>query len=174
MNLSPQTVLLLLIAAVVTFALFRLLQHRGKPTRTVVHKTTTEVQLSIKISRPPGVPTGFPTLRASNPSAVNCTLERVEVKAVRNDGKEASAQAEVSPGTPIPPEPGVEVNLTEAFRRVASELCGWSNQKAQVKYRVAAQCALAGMTIPIEEPLQSAYLSSEGLEDSAEPSNVES
>jgi hypothetical protein len=34
-------------------------------------------------------------------------LDRVEVKAVHNDGREARADAGVAAGTPINPEPGV-------------------------------------------------------------------
>ncbi len=201
MTHADQVILLLAVGVVICFVLFKLLQDRGEETEEGgVHKTksrvkfsfklnrepgdnagfpsfttrTTRVALSVKIARPPGVATGFPTLRASNQSPTACTLERVEVKATRNDGKEASAQADVSPGTLIPPEPGLEVNLTEAFRKVATELCGWSGQKVQVKYQVITLCALGQMTIPIEEPPQNAYLSSEGLQDIAVQSKVES
>jgi hypothetical protein len=93
------------------------------------------------------------------------TLDRVEVKGVREDGREARADAGVAAGTPIKPDPGEEIDLSAAFRQVAAQLCDSFAPKTRVEYSVALQESVRGRSIPIETPLITANLWQDGLED---------
>ena len=171
MNPHNQTVLLIVMFGVIAVLAVRVLKRRGmradldaqSPTRA--RTVTTRIQTMVKLARHPGAKTDFPKLRVTCKGPAMSKLDRVEVKAVRNDGREARADAGVAAGTPINPEPGDEIDLSAAFRQVAAQLCDPFASKTRVKYSVAIQESVRGRTIPIETPQTTADLWQDGLED---------
>lgn len=171
MNPHNQTILFIVVFGVIGVLVVLALKRRGMqadlgaqsptPARTV----PTRIQTTVKLARHPGAKTDFPKLRVMCKGPVMSKLDGVEVKAVRDDGREARADAGVAPGTPINPEPGDEIDLSSAFRQIAAELCDSFGSKARVKYSVALQESVQGRTIPIETPQMTADLWQDGLED---------
>jgi hypothetical protein len=170
MNPHNQTTLLIGLLGVIAVLTVLVLKRRGMradseaqtPTRP---RPVTLIQTMVKLARPPGAKTDFPKLRVMCKGPTMTKLDRVEVKAVRNDGREARADAGVAAGTPINPEPGDEIDLSAAFRQVADQLCDPFASKTRVKYSVALQESVQGRTIPIETPQTTADLWQDGLED---------
>ena len=171
MNPHNQTTLLIVMLGAIALLAVLVLKRRGmradldaqSPTRA--RTVTTRIQTMVKLARHPGAKTDFPKLRVMCKGPTMSKLDRVEVKAVRNDGREARADAGVSAGTPINPEPGDEIDLSAAFRQVAAQLCDPFASKTRVKYSVALQESVRGRTIPIETPQTTADLWQDGLED---------
>ena len=171
MNPHNQTTLLIVMLGVIGVLAVLLMKRRGMradsdaqsptPARTV----TTRIQTMVKLAWDPGAKTDFPKLRVMCKGPAMSKLDRVEVKAVRDDGREARADAGVAAGTPIKPEPGDEIDLSAAFRRIAAQLCDSFGSKTRVKYSVALQESVQGRSIPIETPQMTADLWQDGLED---------
>jgi len=169
----PQNQAILLIVAfgfigvVVVLALKRrgVQPDSGAPSPTPARAGKTRIQTTVKLARLPGAKTDFPKLRVMSTGPSIAKLDGVEVKAVRDDGREARADAGVAPGTPINPEPGDEIDLSPAFRQIAAQLCDSFGSKARVKYSVALRESVRGLTIPIEIPQRTADLWQDGLED---------
>jgi hypothetical protein len=171
MNPHNQTTLIIVMLGVIALLAVLVLKRRGmragldaqSPTRA--RTVTTRIQTMVKLARHPGAKTDFPKLRVTCKGPAMSKLDRVEVKAVRDDGREARADAGVAAGTPINPEPGDEIDLSAAFRQVAAQLCDPFASKTRVKYSVALQESVQGRTIPIETPQMTADLWQDGLED---------
>ena len=165
MHQSHNLPLLMFIVLVAVTALVMLLRMKGERKRRVVHRTTTRLQVSMKLMRPPGIPTGFPTLRIASNSPMPLALDELKLKATRHDGKESVSPVSFSAGMPIAPEPGTEIRLDDTFSRLVGDLCDTPDGTARIKYGFVAQYNLAGMKIPVEEPQRNAILSAEGLKD---------
>jgi len=136
-------------------------------TRTV----TTRIQTVVKLARQPGDRTAFPRLRVMCKGPSISKLDRVEVKAEREDGQQARADANLAAGMPIKQEPGDEIELSSAFRQIAAQLCDSFGSKTRVKYSVAVHQSVQGRTIPIETPQMTADLWPDGLEDISSSGN---
>ena len=138
----------------------------NRPPVTVrpLHAGKTSMQTQIKLSRQMGK-SEFPKIHLVASGSGESTLDGVEVKAVRDDGREASASADIAAGTPIAPEPGTEVDLGPAFRRIAAELCAGFGAKTHIKYTISIRESVQGQTIPVNMPQMTANLWPEGLED---------
>jgi hypothetical protein len=171
MNPHNETTLLIAVLGVVAILTSLVLKLRGRgidsgadsPTRA--RTATTRIATKVKLARPPGAKTAFPILCVMCMGPTLSTLDRVEVKAERDDGREARADAGVAAGTPIKPDPGEEIDLSTAFRQVAMQLCDSFASKTRVKYSVALQESVRGRSIPIETPPLTANLWQDGLED---------
>jgi hypothetical protein len=163
--------LLIVMLGVIAVLVVLVLKRRGMradldaPSPTRARTVTTRIQTIVKLARHPGAKTDFPKLRVMCRGPAMSKLARVEVKAVRDDGREARADAGVASGTPINPEPGDEIDLSSAFRQIAAQLCDPFASKTRVKYSVALQESVQGRTIPIETPQRTADLWQDGLED---------
>jgi len=171
MNPHNQTTLLIVMLGVIAVLVFLVIKWRGMradldaPSPMRPRTVTTRVQTMVKLARRSGAKTDFPKLRVISKGPAMSKLDRVEVKAVRKDGREACADAGVAAGTPINPEPGDEIDLSAAFRQIAAELCDPFASKTRVMYSVALQESVQGRTIPIETPQRTADLWQDGLED---------
>lgn len=171
MNPHDRTSLLIGVLGVAAILVVLVLKRRGMRTDpnaaspTQARRTTTRIQTKVKLARRPGAKIGFPTLCVMCTGPAISKLDRVEVKAVRDDGREARADAKVAAGTPIKPEPGDEIDLSAAFRQVAAQLCDPFASKTRVRYSVALQESVQGRSIPIETPQLTADLWQDGLED---------
>ena len=171
MNLHGQSTLLIVVLGVIAALVILVLKRREMradsneqpPMRA--RRATTRIQTVVKLARHPGAETGFPKLRVMCKGPSMSKLDRVEVKAVRDDGREARAEAEVATGMPINPEPGDEIDLSGAFRQIAAQLCDSFGSKTRVKYSVVLQESIRGRTIPVETPQMSADLWQDGLQD---------
>jgi hypothetical protein len=171
MNPHDQTTLLIVMLGVIAVLAALVLKRRGmrvdmdaqSPARA--RTATTRIQTMVKLARNPGAKTDFPKLRVMCKGPAMSKLDRVEVKAVRDDGREARADAGVAGGTPINPEPGNEIDLSAAFREISAQLCDPFASKTRVKYSVTLQESVQGRTIPIETPQITADLWRDGLED---------
>jgi hypothetical protein len=171
MTPHDRATLLMVMLGIIAILIILALKRRGmrgdetaqspRPARTV----TTRIQTVVKLARHSGDKSGFPLLRVMCMGPTMSKLDRVEVKAVRDDGREAHADAKIAAGTPINPEPGDEIDLSAAFRQIAAELCHAFASKTRVKYSVALQESVQGRTIPIETPQRTADLWQDGLED---------
>ena len=128
-------------------------------------RKVTRIETVVEVSRPPGSKTDFPRLRVMTRGPSISNLDGVEVKAVRDDGREARADAGVASGTPINQEPGDEIDLAPAFRQIAGQLCDAFGSKTRVKYSVMIRESVRGRAIPIETPQKTADLWQDGLED---------
>ncbi len=159
------TSLLVVFVTLAALTLALLAKSRGKRQVKVIRKATTQLKIQLKIALPEGASTGFPTLRAISKTDIACTLDRVDLKVSRNDGREPSAAVTPPPGTKIEPEPGIEVNLSEAFQKVAQELCETQDAGTPVKINLSIQCGFAGMSIPVSATTLSGRLSYDRLED---------
>jgi len=171
MNPHGQSTLLIFVLGVIVILIALVLKRRGiradsneqSPMRA--RTATTRIQTVVKLARHPGAEIGFPTLRVMCKGPGMSKLDRVEVKAVRDDGREARAEAEVAAGMTINPEPGDEIDLSGAFRQIAAQLCDSFGSKTRVKYSVVLQESIRGRTIPIETPQMTADLWQDGLQD---------
>jgi hypothetical protein len=171
MNPHGQSTLLIVVLGVVAALIVLVLKRRGvradlneqSPMRA--RTATTRIQTVVKLTRHPSAGTAFPTLRVMCKGSSMSKLDRVEVKAVRDDGQEARAEAEVAAGMSINPEPGDEIDLSGAFRQIAAQLCDSFAPKTRVKYSVVLQESIQGRTIPIETPQMTADLWQDGLQD---------
>jgi len=171
MNPHGQSTLLIVVLGVMAVLIVLVLKRRGMradlneqpPARA--RTVTTRIHTVVKLARHPGAKIGFPTLRVMCKGPSVSKLDRVEVKAVRDDGREARAEAEVAAGTPIKPELGDEIDLSAAFRQIAAQLGNSLASKTRVKYSVVLQESVQGRTIPIETPQRTADLWQDGLQD---------
>jgi hypothetical protein len=171
MNPHNLTTLLIVMGGVIAVLAVRVLKRRGMRADLDAQSATPPPpqnhtpKKKVKLARHPGAKTDFPKLRVMCKGPAMSKLDRVEVKAVRDDGREARADAGVAAGTPIKPEPGDEIDLSAAFRQIAAQLCDPFASKTRVKYSVALQESVRGRTIPIETPQMTADLWQDGLED---------
>jgi len=171
MNPHFQPTLLIVVLGVMVVLIARVLMRRGMRTDLNEQSSgrartpTTRIQTMVRLARHPAGKTGFPTLRVMCRGRSMSKLDRVEVKAVREDGREARAEVEIAAGTPINPEPGDEIDLSGAFRQIAEQLCDSFASKTRVKYSEALQESIQGRTIPIETPQVTADLYQDGLQD---------
>ena len=171
MNPHDQTTLLILVLGVTAVLIVLVLKRKGMradsdaQTPPRAHTVTTRIQTMVKLARHPGAKTDFPELRVMCKGPAMSKLDRVEVKAVRDDGREARADAGVTAGTPIKPDPGEEIDLSAAFHQIAIHLCDPFASKTRVRYSVVLQESVQGRAIPIETPQKIAYLWQDGLED---------
>jgi len=171
MNPHGQPTLLIVVLGVMVILIVRVLMRRGlridltQQSSMRVRTGTTRIQSVVNLAGPPAGKTGFPTLRVMCKERGTSELKRVEVKVVRDDGREARAEVEIAAGTPINPEPGDEIDLSGAFRQIAAQLCDSFAPKTRVKYSVAVQESIQGLTIPIETPQVTADLSKDRLQD---------
>jgi hypothetical protein len=171
MNPHGQSTLLILVLGVMAVLIGLVLKRRGARADSNeqppigARKAATRIQTVVKLARHPGAGTGFPMLRVACKGPSMSKLDRVEVKAVRDDGQEARAEVEAAAGTPINPEPGNEIDLSGAFRQIAAQLCDSFGSKTRVKYSVVLQESIQGRTIPIETPQMAADLWPDGLQD---------
>jgi hypothetical protein len=142
MNPQDQTNLLILALGATAVLIVLVLKWKGMradagaQTPPRAHTVTTRIQTIVKLARHPGAKTDFPKLRVMCKGSAMSKLDRVEVKAVRDDGREARADAGVTAGTPIQPEPGEEIDLSAAFHQIATHLCDPFASKTRVKYSV--------------------------------------